>query len=131
MKQYVYMLVLSVLILSSCDACLVDCKVRWRASIENTTKDTIMIINSVNEIHGVNISKIECLPYSENTYFDIIRHYEPLTDYFFSFIYEGSIITTSSGRTLKKDIFDMSNWENISKKKDFKAKFVIAEDDLE
>ncbi|GHU75161.1 hypothetical protein FACS189413_19760 [Bacteroidia bacterium] len=125
-----YLLIL-ILILSSCDAWFFDSEIRWRASIENLTSDTITITNSQEEVHGVNISKIVCVPYSENTYFDILYPYEPLDDYFFSFIYEESVITTSSGRTLKKNIFDMSKWENLSKRKDMKAKFIITETDLE
>jgi hypothetical protein len=131
MKQYVYLLILLILTLSSCDAWLFDSKVRWRASIENLTSDTITIINSRDEVYGINIKELICLPYSENTYFDISYPYEPLTDYFFSFIYEESIVTTSSGRTLKKDIFDMSKWENLSKRKDMRAKFIITEAHLE
>ena len=131
MKLYIYSFIISILTLSSCDMCLSDCEVRWRASIENLTPDTITIINSRNEVHGVNISKIVCLPYSENTYFDILYPYEPLTDYFFSFIYEGSTVNTSSSKTLKKDILDMSKWVNLSKKNDMWAKFVITENDLE
>ena len=122
---------LSILTLSSCDICLFDCKVRWRASIENLTPDTITIINSHDEVHGVDISKIVCLPYSENVYFDILYPYEPLADYFFSFIYEGSTVYASSGKTLKKDILDMLEWVNLSKKKDMWAKFIITENDLE
>jgi hypothetical protein len=130
MKLHVYLLILSILILSSCDACSSN-QVRWRASIENSTPDTITIINSRDEVHGVNVGKIVCLPYSENVYFDISYPYEPLTDYFFSFIYKGSTINTSSGKSLKKDILDMSKWENLSKRGDMWAKFVITEDDLE
>ena len=129
MKLYFFLL--SILALSSCDACLSGCKIRWRASIENLTSDTITIINSCDEVHGVNISKIVCLPYSENTYFDILYPYEPLADYFFSFIYEGSTVNTSSGKTLRKDILDMSKWVNLSKKNDLWAKFIITENDLE
>ena len=116
--------------MSSCDANLSGRKVRCRASIENLTSDTITIINSRDEIHGVNISKIVCLPYSENIYFDILCTYEPLADYFFSFIYEGSTVSTSSSKTLEKDILDMSKWVNISKKNDMWAKFTITENDL-
>jgi len=130
MKLYLF-LIIFILTLSGCDACFFGCKIRWRASIENLTPDTITIINSHDEVYGVNISKIVCLPYSENIYFDISRHYEPLMDYFFSFIYEGSTISTSSGKTLKKDILDMSEWVNLSKKNDMWAKFIITEDDLE
>jgi hypothetical protein len=105
--------------------------IRIKQSIKNSTSDTIIIVNSVKQFRGVNIDTIICYPFSETIFINTLLKKQPLEPYDSPFIYEGCIVKLSSGRTLKKDIYNTANWQYYDEKNQEWLRFCITVEDLE
>jgi hypothetical protein len=126
--QLSILLILTITI-EGCDAYNLNIVVRQ--SISNNSSDTIFLTNSKNEFRGYGIKDtIICFPFAETIFYDAKLHKQPLEPYNFPLIPQESIIKTSSGRILIKDIFDENNWQFDTQKKHEWLRFVITEDDL-
>jgi len=126
---YVLFLIFSVSTLTMCDMNFKMICVKQ--SIYNSTQDTVTVINTLTEFRGVDIEDtIICYPVSETVFFNEILKDQPLEPYDAPFIGSG-LVKVSSGKSLKKNIFNTSEWEKIFTKDSQWLKFTITEDDLE
>jgi hypothetical protein len=126
---FALLLAITLLVIARCDSYPIDINVKQ--SIRNINSDTIIIFNSLKEFKGIAVDTIICLPNTENIFFNCTLTKQPLEPYNVPLVYEGSIIYTSSGRKLVKDIFDNSNWDFIKNSKQEWLIFTITESDLE
>lgn len=122
-------MLLFVYVTTMCDSLPIDIEVKQ--SVNNITSDTIVIINSRKEFHGIDIDTIICYPSSEKIFYNNIHKKQPLEPYDIPLIYKGSCIITSSGRQLIKDIFDKKKWDFDKQKKSEWLSFTIREADLQ
>ena len=129
LKRKIFVLFTLFLVTTGCDSYPIDINVEQ--SIKNMSSDTITIFNSLKEFKGIDVDTIICLPNSETIFFNCILTKQPLEPYNIPLVYEGSVIYTSSGRNLVKNIFDKNNWVFIKNSKQEWLIFTITESDLE
>jgi hypothetical protein len=129
LKMKIFILFVVLLGAIRCDSWPIDINVKQ--SIKNMSSDTIIIFNSLKEFKGIDMDTIICIPNSEKIFFNSTLTKQPLEPYNIPLVYEGSVIYTSSGRNLVKNIFDNNNWDFIANSKQEWLTFTITESDLE
>ena len=125
---------ISIIILFLCSGCDYYCD--YFTGIDNQTADTVICVFSGTTAYVQTVDTVVALPHQETIYFEAIsatRVFPKNWECDPKIASDEVVVTTSSGRTLMKDISDKNNWycETYEGASYWRMIFLIEEENLE